>query len=60
VASDCTVRGFLIYYPNQPCADADPVPYPWTLDLVADNAAVQDIEILNPFNAVRAVLAGAP
>jgi hypothetical protein len=34
------------------------VPYPFTLDLTADNAAVQDIEILNPFNAVRAVLAG--
>ena len=59
VASDCTVRGFLIYYPLQTCGDADPIPYPWSLDLVADNAAVQDIEILNPFNAVRAVLAGA-
>ena len=58
VAADCTVKGFLIYYPLQPCSDADPVPYPFTLDLIADNAAVQDIEILNPFNAVRAVLAG--
>ena len=58
VAADCTVRGFLIYYPLQTCGDNDPAPYPWTLDLVADNAAVQDIEILNPYNAVRAVLAG--
>ena len=58
VAADCTVKGFLIYYPLQPCADSDPIPYPWSIDFIADNAAVQDIEILNPFNAVRAVLAG--
>ena len=49
----------LIYCPlQQPCSDAEPTPYPWNLDLIADNAAVQDIEILNPYNAVRAVLAG--
>jgi hypothetical protein len=60
VAADCTVRGFLIYYPLQTCGDVDPAPYPRTLDLVADNAAVQDIEILNPYNAVRAVLLRTP
>ena len=56
---DVTKCVVLIYCPlQQPCSDAEPTPYPWTLDLIADNAAVQDIEILNPYNAVRAVLAG--
>jgi hypothetical protein len=39
----------LIYcHLQQPCSDAEPKPYPWNLDLIADNDAVQDIEILNP------------
>ena len=54
---DATLRGVVIYYPTQSMTSL-PHPFPWTVDLVSDNAAVMDVECLNCWNFVRAVGAG--
>ena len=51
---DTTVRGFSIYYPDVNGSET-PVPYPWTISMTGNNIAVQDVETLNPFNAISAV-----
>jgi hypothetical protein len=51
---DTTVRGFSIYYPDVN-ASAAPVPYPYTITMVGNNVAVQDVELLNSFNGISAV-----
>lgn len=51
---DSTVRGLVIYYPEQSLHGAAPIPFPWTIDLLSDNAAVLDVEALNPWNLIRA------
>jgi hypothetical protein len=51
---DSTLHGVTIYYPDQP-GDQIPSPFPWTITLTGNNAAVTDVECLNCFNAVRAV-----
>ena len=55
---DATVRGAVIYYPTQSKAKSVPVPFPWTVDMVSDNAAITDIECLNCWNFIRAVNSG--
>ena len=54
VLQDATVKGVVFYYPAQ-VGDQTPIPFPWTLDLVNNNAAVLDVETLNSFNFIRAV-----
>lgn len=54
---DSALRGVTIFYPEQ-AVDKAPEPYPWSIDMVADNAAVEDVECLNCYNAIRAVNAG--
>jgi hypothetical protein len=54
VAEDCTLKGFTIYYPDQ-APNAAPAPYPWTISMSGNNAAVQDVELLNPWNGISAV-----
>lgn len=51
---DCTVRGFTIWYPDNPETVA-PAPYPYTIDMIGDNIAVTDVELLNSWNGIRAV-----
>lgn len=51
---DATLRGVVIYYPEQ-LPTSTPVPYPWTIDMLNENAAVIDVECLNCWNAIRAV-----
>ena len=56
VGVDCTLRGFSIVYPDVDGTVA-PVPYPWTIQMLGDNAAVQDVELLNSWNGINATLA---
>ena len=51
---DATLKGVVIYYPTQAITSL-PLPFPWTVDLTSDNAAVMDVECLNCYNFVRAV-----
>lgn len=46
------MKGLVIYYPDQNPKKA-PVPFPWTIDMIGDNAAVIDIECLNCWNAIK-------
>ena len=57
LARDATLRGVVIYYPEQTMTE-QPVPFPWTVDLVSDNSAVLDVECLNCWDFVRAVGSG--
>lgn len=54
VTEDCTLKGFTIFYPDQ-APNAAPAPYPWTIAMSGNNAAVQDVELLNPWNGISAV-----
>eukprot|EP00118_Oscarella_pearsei_P005828 m.26768 g.26768 ORF g.26768 m.26768 type:complete len:456 (+) comp29501_c0_seq3:37-1404(+) len=56
LTEDSFLRGVTIYYPRQP-GDRLPSPYPWSISMSGNNAAVTDVECLNCFNAVRAVSA---
>jgi hypothetical protein len=55
---DATIRGVVIYYPTQSKAKSVPAPFPWTVDMVSDNAAITDVECLNCWNFIRAVNSG--
>ena len=57
LAVDATLRGMMIRYPLQ-SFDKEPVPYPFTVFMSADNSAVTDVELLNSFNGINATLAG--
>ena len=48
LGDDATVSGLFIAYPHQH-ANATPTPYPWTVLLNGNNAAVLDCELLNPY-----------
>jgi hypothetical protein len=49
--TNSTVAGLTIYYPEQ-VTDATPVPYPWAIAMRGDNAAVLDVELLNPYQGI--------
>jgi Pectate lyase superfamily protein len=51
--TNSTLAGLTIYYPEQ-AADAEPVAYPWTIAMRGKNPAVQDIELLNPYQGIDA------
>lgn len=48
-----TLKGLSIFYPNQVRANP-PVPYPWTVQANewADNIAIRDVTMINPYKAV--------
>jgi hypothetical protein len=56
VNSDATFAGCVILYPQQESV-AFPVPYPYTISMTGNNAAVTDVELLNSFNGIYAVQA---
>ena len=56
LAHNCTLRGVVIYYPNQ-VRDAEPIAYPWTIYMTGENPAVLDVELLNPFRGINVTLA---
>lgn len=53
LAANSCVAGLTIYYPDQ-VVDANPHPYPWTIVLRGSNAAVLDVELLNPYQGINA------
>lgn len=57
LASNSSVNGLVIYYPEQ-TIDAEPVPYPWTIQMHGVNCGVFDVELLNPYQGIAAI--GAP
>lgn len=54
---NAAIRGLVIYHVEQE-RTAWPVPYPWTIQLSGNNAAVTDVELLNPYLGINATLAG--
>lgn len=56
LSEDSTVSGFTVYYPAQ-APDQIPQPYPWTFCLSGNNPALTDVECLNCWNAIYAVMA---
>jgi len=54
LSDDSTIRGVVIYYPNQVTTGV-PTAYPWTIDMTGNNPAVMDVECLNCYQAIRAV-----
>ena len=55
VTEDATLKGVVIYYPDQPCQNEIPSEYPATIHMYGNNAAIQDIELLNSYIGVWAV-----
>jgi hypothetical protein len=52
--TNATVKGLVVFYPEQQDTDP-PVPYPWTISSAlggADNCAVLDVLLINPYQAV--------
>ncbi|MBV6458165.1 MAG: hypothetical protein HONBIEJF_01289 [Fimbriimonadaceae bacterium] len=54
ISGNATLKGVVISYPDQKRDDV-PVPYPFTLSLKGNNAAVTDVELLNPYRAIDLV-----
>lgn len=53
LTTNSVLRGVVIYYPKQDPKSA-PKPYPYTIEMRGNNAAVIDVELLNPYNAIDA------
>ena len=51
--SNCTLKGVVVYYPDQ-VEDDTPQPYPYAIAMRGVNAAVTDVELLNPYNGIDA------
>ncbi|NNM84849.1 MAG: hypothetical protein HKL96_03710 [Phycisphaerales bacterium] len=56
VAGNAVLAGVTIYHPNQN-PNAVPVEYPWAISMLAANATVSNVELLNPWRGIRAVKA---
>lgn len=48
---NATLKGLVVYYPNQ-VPEPEPVPYPWTVAGIGDNASIIDCLLVNPYRAV--------
>jgi len=51
--TDSTLKGVVIFYPDQIRNDV-PRPYPYAVVMHGDNAAVLQVELLNPYNGIDA------
>jgi len=56
LAEDCAVRGLVIWHDGN-ARGAPPAEYPYAISLAGNNAAVEDVELLNPWNGISAVKA---
>lgn len=52
--SNSSVCGLTMIYPEQ-ITDGDPYPYPWAIKMTGVNAAVFDLELLNPYQGISTV-----
>ena len=50
--TNSSVCGLVIYYPDQ-ITDGPPHPYPWAIRMKGANAAVFDVELLNPYQGIN-------
>eukprot|EP01084_Bolivina_argentea_P076560 138770_1 len=57
ISEDASLKGVVIYYPEQPCGNAAPAEYPPSIYMNAQNAACEDIELLNSYIGIWAVSA---
>lgn len=51
INGNATLKGVVLYYPDQK-ADDVPTPYPFAVALRGNNAAVLDVELLNPYKGI--------
>jgi len=54
--ANTTVAGLTIFYPDQNWETA-PVEYPWTIRMHGNNCTVDNVELVNPWRGIKAVLA---
>jgi hypothetical protein len=54
--ANAKLAGVVIFYPEQLTTEP-PQPYPYSIAMIAANAAVTDVELLNSFNGIYAVAA---
>ncbi len=54
INEDSTLKGVALFYPNQ-IPDDVPIPYPYAIAMTGNNAAVLQVELLNPYNGIYAV-----
>jgi len=58
LAEDCTLKGVVIYYPEQLWnSTSPPLQYPYSISMSGNNPSVEDVELLNSFNGISAVQA---
>eukprot|EP00050_Salpingoeca_kvevrii_P014100 m.32637 g.32637 ORF g.32637 m.32637 type:complete len:334 (-) comp5558_c0_seq2:3218-4219(-) len=56
INADAAMAGFVVYYPEQ-THNTYPVPYPYSVSMIGNNAALTDVELLNSWNGISAVAA---
>ncbi len=54
--ANSTVAGLTVLYPDQ-TGEATPVEYPWTIRLQGNNCTVENVELVNSWCGIKAVLA---
>lgn len=57
IGLDAALKGVVIYYDGQPCTNSLPAVYAPTIYMNGDNAAVEDVELLNSYIGIWAVAA---
>jgi len=57
LSDNSTLKGVVLFYPGQIDNDV-PHPYPYAIAMRGDNAAVLQVELLNPYNGIDAAHAG--
>lgn len=55
--TDSTLKGVVVFYPDQ-ISNNIPKPYPYAIVMRGDNAAVLEVELLNPYNGIDASYCG--
>lgn len=55
MTANSALQGVSIYYPDQRCDQAAPVPYPYSISMAGNNPSVQDVELLNSYNGIQAI-----
>ena len=57
---NCTIRGLVIYYPEQDSKAAEPTPYPWAIQSqqLQQDLSVMDVALTNPYQGINLTGAG--
>eukprot|EP01084_Bolivina_argentea_P280852 480381_1 len=57
ITEDASLKGVVIYYPEQKCQNTIPLVYAPTIYMHGNNAAIMDVELLNSYVGIWAVAA---